>query len=41
MRKSIYFYFFTFRCGSDGRMKCDPKVCSPEPHVQQAFAESE
>lgn len=27
-------------CGSDGRMKCDPKTCSPEPYVQQMMDEA-
>ncbi|XKL68443.1 hypothetical protein PGB90_003934 [Kerria lacca] len=27
-------------CGSDGRMKCDPKSCSPEPYVQQMLSKS-
>ena len=27
--------FFFFRCGGDGQMKCDPKVCSPEPMLRK------
>ncbi|XP_044734470.1 titin [Chrysoperla carnea] len=25
-------------CGGDGQMKCDPKVCSPQPMIQQMIA---
>ncbi|XP_065226953.1 mucin-12-like [Planococcus citri] len=27
-------------CGSDGRMKCDPKSCSPEPFVRSFIGEA-
>lgn len=27
-----------FRCGGDGQMKCDPKVCTPEPMLRQMIA---
>lgn len=28
-------FFFFCRCGGDGQMKCDPKVCSPEPMLRK------
>lgn len=28
-------YVFVCRCGSDGQMQCDPKICNPEPMVRK------
>jgi len=28
-------WIFFCRCGGDGQMKCDPKVCSPEPMLRK------
>lgn len=28
------------RCGADGKMKCDPKPCSPEPLLRKIMAEA-
>lgn len=27
-----------FSCGGDGKMKCDPQACVPEPTMQQVMA---